>query len=78
MQVTVQQLPAARVAYLHYTGTPLAIGEAWMHLYGQWMPSSGYQPAGTALPYELYAEDVSVDPATGAFSCLLCAPVQPL
>jgi AraC family transcriptional regulator len=77
-EIGVQQIAAGQFACLHYTGTPLAIGEAWMHLYGQWMPSSGYQPAGTAPPYELYAEDFSVDPSTGAFSCLLCAPVQAL
>jgi AraC family transcriptional regulator len=77
-EIGVQTIAAGQFACLHFTGTPMAIGDAWMHLYGQWMPSSGYQPSSDALPYELYAEDYAVDPATGAFSCLLCAPVKPL
>jgi AraC family transcriptional regulator len=77
-EIGVQHIPAGQYACLSFTGTPLAIGDAWIQLYGQWLPSSGYQPSDAALPYELYAEDFVVDPATGAFSCLLCAPVQPL
>ncbi len=77
-EIGVQTIASGRFACLAFTGTPMAIGDAWMHLYGQWMPSSGYQPAGTAPPYELYTKDFCVDPSTGAFSCLLCAPVEPL
>jgi AraC family transcriptional regulator len=76
--IGVQNIAGGQFACLLFTGTPLAIGDAWTHLYGQWMPSSGYQPTGTSPPYELYTEDFAVDPNTGAFSCLLCAPVQPL
>jgi AraC family transcriptional regulator len=77
-EIGVQLITAGQFACLQFHGTPLEIGAAWMQLYGQWLPSSGYQPAETVAPYELYTEDFAVDPVTGAFSCWLCAPVRPL
>ena len=60
-----------------FTGTGATIHDAWMRMYGQWLPQSGYQ-ADDKPGLEMYAEDFALDPKTGAFSCLLCVPVRRL
>jgi AraC family transcriptional regulator len=60
-----------------FRGTGSTIHAAWMHMYGSWLPASGYQPADRP-PFELYGCDFKVDEKTGEWSCLLCLPIQPL
>ena len=48
-----------------------------MHFMKDWFPKSRYQPDDHQA-LELYEPDFTIDPKTGAFSCLLCMPVRPL
>lgn len=75
--IGVQDFAGGRYACAHFTGTGATIHAAWMKMYGEWMPGSGYQ-AGDAPALELYEENFSSDEKTGTFSCLLCVPVKPL
>jgi len=47
--------------------------EAWDWVYGQWFPSSGYQPDDKYC-FELYPEE----PRDGKFMVDICVPVKPL
>ena len=60
-----------------FRGTALHIHEAWMAMFGRWLPDSGCQ-ADDRPCFELYDEGAGVDPKTGAFSCLLCVPLKAL
>lgn len=75
--VGVQDLAGGRYACALFTGTGATIAQAWMTLYGQWMPSSGWQ-AGDGPALELYDKDFVMDETTGQFSCLLCVPIKSL
>jgi AraC family transcriptional regulator len=75
-EIGVQQIAGGLYACQLFTGNSETIAQAWMQLYGQWMPSSGYQPAdGVSL--ELYPADFAIDPVTNTFTFWLCAPVMP-
>jgi len=65
-----------RYACARFTGTAAEIHSAWMRFIGEWIPDSGYQCENHPA-IELYEPDFTVDPKTGAFSCLLCMPVRP-
>ena len=75
--IGVQDFPGGRYACARFTGTGATIHQAWMRMFGQWLPQSGWQ-AGDAPALELYDEDYVMDEHTGAFSCWLCVPVKPL
>ena len=47
--------------------------QAWEWMYGQWLPSSGYQPDDKPC-FELYPEE----PKNGKFTVDICIPVKPL
>ena len=47
--------------------------EAWDWVYGQWFPSSGYQPDDRAC-FEMYPEE----PKNGRFIIDICVPVKPI
>jgi AraC family transcriptional regulator len=47
--------------------------EAWDWIYGQWLPSSGYQPDDKPC-FELYPEE----PENGRFLVDICVPIKPL
>jgi AraC family transcriptional regulator len=74
--VGVQTIWGGRYACARFTGTAAEIHGAWMRFIGDWIPDSGYQCENHAA-LELYEPDFTVDPKTGAFSCLLCMPVRP-
>lgn len=76
-EVGVQDFAGGRYACARFTGTGADIHGAWMRMYGQWLPQSGYQ-ADDKPGLEIYEEDFTVDPQTGAFHCLLCVPVRRL
>ena len=48
-------------------------GKAWEWVYGQWFPSSGYQPDDRPS-FEMYPEE----PKEGKFTVDICVPVKPL
>ena len=75
-EIGVQTIWGGRYACARFTGTAAEIHSAWMRFIGEWIPDSGYQCENHPA-IELYEPDFTVDPKTGAFSCLLCMPVRP-
>jgi len=75
-EVGVQPLPGGRYACTRFDGDGAQIHAAWMALFGQWLPGSGYQCDDRPC-FEWYDRGADVD-AQGRFSCLLCAPLKPL
>lgn len=74
-EVAVRELPGGLYGVEAFHGTANQIGAAWQRFWAHAMPASGLRPAdGPILEY--YDEDFEIDPATGAFHCLLCAPVH--
>ena len=73
----VQDLAGGKYACAPFEGTKADIHQAWMNLYGQWLPQSGWQ-ADDKPGIEWYGADFHMDPATGVFNCLLCMPVRPM
>lgn len=76
-EVGVETFGGGRYACARYQGTGADIHKAWMQMYSGWLPASGYV-ADDKPCVELYEEDFVLDPATGAFNCLLCVPVKAL
>lgn len=76
-EIAVQAFAGGRYACARFTGTGADIHTAWMRMYGEWLPGSGWQ-ADDKPGLELYDEDFAVDPASGAFNCWLCVPVRAL
>jgi AraC family transcriptional regulator len=74
-EVGVQAFEGGRYACTRFTGTGADIHAAWMRMFAEWLPGSGWQPADRPA-LELYEPDFVVDKATGAFTCLLCVPVR--
>jgi AraC family transcriptional regulator len=75
-EIGVETIAGGRYACARFTGTAAEIHAAWMRFIGQWIPDSGYQ-CDNRPALELYEPDFTIDPKTGAFSCLLCMPVRP-
>jgi AraC family transcriptional regulator len=77
-EIGVQTIAGGQYACTLFTGNSSTIAAAWMQLFGQWMPSSGYQPANS-ISLEMYpAGFASEFSSTGNFTFWLCAPVKPL
>jgi AraC family transcriptional regulator len=74
--VGVETIWGGRYACARFTGTAAEIHDAWMNFIKGWLPGSRYQ-CDDHPALELYEPDFTVDPKTGAFSCLLCMPVRP-
>ncbi len=74
-EIGVQTLRGGLFACAPFSGTPDKIHGAWMQLCRDWLPDSGYQPDDRPA-VEVYGTDLTIDKATGAFSCLLCMPVR--
>ncbi|MBJ7313037.1 GyrI-like domain-containing protein [Rugamonas sp. CCM 8940] len=75
--VSVGTLPGGRYAVAQFKGRPASIGEAWMTLMREWLPSSGLQ-CDERPCFEQFAPASALDPLTGEFSCELCIPVRAL
>jgi AraC family transcriptional regulator len=75
--IGVQDFAGGRYACARFRGTGADIHAAWMQMFGQWLPASGYQ-AGDAPALEWHDAQMAPDARTGAFSCWLCVPVRPL
>jgi AraC family transcriptional regulator len=70
-------LPGGKYAAASFRGTAAEIGDAWMALLRDWLPSSGLQLDARPL-FEYYAPDMTMDQDTGAFQCDICIPVTTL
>ena len=44
--VQLQDFPGGKYAAVPFKGTALAIGPAWMQMFGQWLPQAGLVPTG--------------------------------
>lgn len=76
-EIGVQTIHGGRYACTKFHGTPDRIHAAWMRLYAEWLPDSGYQ-ADDRPGIEAYGDALAIDKQTGAFACELCLPVRPL
>ena len=70
-------IPGGKYAVHHFKGTVAEIGDAWMSMLRDWLPSSGFQLDARPF-FEFYPEGSSYDPATGVFDCEICIPVAQL
>ncbi len=73
--VGVETLAGGSFACTRFHGTPDEVHGAW-ESFGRQLAAEGYRSPGPPT-IEIYEADFAVDPATGAFDCLLCAPIQP-
>ena len=74
---SVARLPGGRCAVYEFRGDAKNIGAVWAAMLGQWLPGSGMQCAPRPM-FEWYRDTDGMDEITGAFSCALCIPVEPL
>ena len=72
-EIGVQTLWGGRYACTTFTGTPADVHETWMSFVRELVKR--YQPADHPA-IEIYEPDFTVDPKTGAFSCVLAVPVR--
>ncbi len=70
-------LPGGRYAMLRFKGTVKQVGEAWVALLRDWLPSSGLQLDARPC-FEYYPRGAAYDCAAGEFECEICIPVVPL
>jgi AraC family transcriptional regulator len=73
--VGVQTLPGGRYAFVPFAGRAAEIRAAWIWFLTRALPDAGLEP-DLAPAIEIFAPAVAVDPATGAFSCLLCMSLR--
>lgn len=76
-EVGIQPFAGGRYACAAFQGKPEEIHEAWMRLYGEWLPSSGWQPDDSPA-IEVYELGGSAQMKPGELACLLCLPIRPL
>jgi len=67
------EIEAARYVVARFELTATDFQEAWEWVYGQWFPTSGYQPDDKPC-FEMYPEE----PKDGKFIVDICVPVKPL
>jgi AraC family transcriptional regulator len=67
-------IPGGTYAAASFRGTAAEIGDAWVALLRDWLPSSGLQLDGRPC-FEYYAPEMAMDHETGAFQCEICIPV---
>lgn len=66
------QLDAANYLIARFVLGPQDFQQAWDWVYGQWLPTSGYQPDDKPC-FEMYPEE----PKDGKFTVEICVPVKP-
>ena len=74
--VNVTDVVGGKYATLAFRGTAEEIGAYYDHLFGAWLPTSGYQPDDRFL-FELHRGEMC-DEKTGQLLCEVCVPVRPL
>lgn len=67
------EIEAAKYVIARFVVTAQEFQQAWSWVYGQWFPSSGYQP-DDKICFEMYPEE----PKDGKFTVDICVPVKPL
>ncbi|HCT93579.1 MAG: hypothetical protein A2X19_01835 [Bacteroidetes bacterium GWE2_39_28] len=72
-EVGKMEIDAARYVVARFELTPQDFQEAWGWVYGEWLPSSGYQPDDKPC-FEIYPEE----PKDGKFIVDICIPVKPI
>ena len=75
--VNVADIPGGKHAVLEFAGGVRDIGPAWGHIYGRWLPESGYHP-DDRIGFELYKGEGAWDGASDRFRCDICVPIRPL
>ena len=67
------EIEAARYVIARFELTAQDFQQAWDWVYGQWFPTSGYQPDDKPC-FEMYPEE----PKDGKFTVDICVPVKPI
>lgn len=67
-------IPAGRMAVMHYKGPYSGLMAAYQYLYGVWLPESGAEPADSA-PMEVYLNDPK-DTAPDDLLTDVCVPLK--
>lgn len=67
------EIEAARYMIACFVVDATQFAQAWEWVYGQWLPTSGYQPDDKPC-FEMYPEE----PKDGKFTVDICVPVKPL
>jgi AraC family transcriptional regulator len=76
-EIGVQTIAGGLYACTPFEGTAEQIHFAWMRVYSEWLPESGFQ-ADDRPAVEGYSADFKSDPKTGVFACELRLPVKAL
>lgn len=72
-EVGKMELKSAKYVIARFEVTAEQFQEAWQWVYGQWLPTSGYQPDDKPC-FEMYPEE----PKDGKFIVDICVPIKPL
>ena len=72
-EVGKMEVDAAKYVVARFVVDATQFGQAWQWVYGEWFPSSGYQPDDKPC-FEMYPEE----PKDGKFTVDICVPVKPL
>lgn len=72
-EVGKMELESAKYVIARFEVTAEQFQEAWQWVYGQWLPTSGYQPDDKPC-FEMYPEE----PKEGKFVVDICVPIKPL
>ena len=75
-EIGIQTIGAGAHAVGRFSGPIAEINAAYHHMFGGWMPGSGYQPADAPC-YEIYYSNPDDDPK-GSYDSDICVPVKPL
>ena len=67
------EIEAAKYVVARFELTAQDFQQAWDWVYGQWLPSSGYQPDDKPC-FEMYPEE----PKDGKFTVEICVPIKPV
>jgi AraC family transcriptional regulator len=67
------EIEAAKYVVARFELTAQDFQHAWDWVYGQWLPSSGYQPDDKPC-FEMYPEE----PKDGIFTVEICVPIKPI
>ena len=67
------EIQRAKYVIARFVLTAQDFQETWDWVYGQWMPTSGYQPDDNPC-FEMYPEE----PKDGKFTVEICVPVKPI
>ena len=75
-QVGIYNIEGGKYAVYHFEGTEIQIMTTYKAVYGEWLPSSGYQPDDKPC-YEIYLNNPDTDPE-GKYFMDIYLPVKPL